>query len=82
MMSELIPRTAGFLDIAGALVTSSDSVTPLDADAFARLAVELHDAGDFDDTIEAVVQFALQAENCTYAAGHQPREPGPNWPAR
>jgi GAF domain-containing protein len=37
------------------------------ADAFARLAVELHDADGFDDTVEAVVQFALQAENCAYA---------------
>jgi GAF domain-containing protein len=49
------------------LVTSSDSATPLDADAFARLALELHDADGFDETVEAVVQFALQAENCAYA---------------
>jgi GAF domain-containing protein len=49
------------------LVISSDSAAPLDADAFARLAVELHDADGFADAIEAVVQFALQAENCTYA---------------
>jgi GAF domain-containing protein len=46
---------------------SSDSAAPLDADAFARLAVELHGADGFDDTVEAVVQFALQAENCAYA---------------
>ena len=37
------------------------------ADAFARLAVELHDAGGVDETVEAVVQFALQAEACSYA---------------
>jgi GAF domain-containing protein len=49
------------------LVTSSDSAAPLDADAFARLALELHDADGFDETVEAVVQFALQAENCAYA---------------
>jgi hypothetical protein len=48
------------------LVISSDSAAPLDADAFARLAVELHDADGFDETV-AVVQFALHAENCTYA---------------
>jgi GAF domain-containing protein len=35
--------------------------------AFARLAVELHEAPDVDETVEAVVQFALQAENCAYA---------------
>jgi GAF domain-containing protein len=49
------------------VVTSSDSAAPLDADAFARLAVELHGADDFDETIEAVVKFALQAENCAFA---------------
>ncbi|MBB5834887.1 GAF and ANTAR domain-containing protein [Kribbella italica] len=44
-----------------------DPVDGADADAFARLAVELHDASGVDDTVEAVVQFALQALNCTYA---------------
>ncbi|MET7280437.1 GAF and ANTAR domain-containing protein [Kribbella sp. NPDC005582] len=38
-----------------------------DADTFARLAVELHDADGMDETVEAVVQFALQAEACSYA---------------
>ena len=37
------------------------------ADAFARLAVELHDADGMTETVEAVVQFALQAEACSYA---------------
>ncbi|MFK4084695.1 GAF and ANTAR domain-containing protein [Kribbella sp. NPDC020789] len=37
------------------------------AEAFARLAVELHDAGGMEETVEAVVQFALQAEACSYA---------------
>jgi GAF domain-containing protein len=37
------------------------------ADAFARLAVELHDAAGMNETVEAVVQFALQAEGCSYA---------------
>jgi GAF domain-containing protein len=48
-------------------VTPSDSAAPLDADAFARLAIELHDAPGVEETVEAVVQFALHAENCTYA---------------
>jgi GAF domain-containing protein len=37
------------------------------ADAFARLAIELHDAPGVEETIDAVVQFALQAVSCTYA---------------
>lgn len=48
-------------------MSSSDSAAPLDADAFARLAVELHDADGFDETVETVVQFALHAVNCTFA---------------
>ena len=37
------------------------------ADTFARLAVELHDAPSVTETVEAVVNFALQALNCNYA---------------
>jgi GAF domain-containing protein len=37
------------------------------ADVFARLALELHDAPGIDETLEAVVQFALDALNCTFA---------------
>ncbi|WP_433165313.1 GAF and ANTAR domain-containing protein [Kribbella sp. CA-247076] len=37
------------------------------ADAFARLAIEMHDAPGVEETIDAVVQFALQALNCSYA---------------
>jgi GAF domain-containing protein len=44
-----------------------DSRQLLGADGFARLAVELHRAGGVDETVEAVVQFALQAEACAYA---------------
>jgi GAF domain-containing protein len=49
------------------------------ADRFARLAVELHDASGVDETVDAVVQFALQALNCSYAGvalsthGSQPK---------
>jgi GAF domain-containing protein len=44
-----------------------DFVRAFDADAFAQLAVELHDAPGVEETLEAVVQFALQAENCAHA---------------
>ncbi|WP_432936102.1 GAF and ANTAR domain-containing protein [Kribbella sp. CA-253562] len=44
-----------------------DPVDSAAADAFARLAVELHDASGVEETVDAVVQFALQALNCTYA---------------
>jgi GAF domain-containing protein len=37
------------------------------ADSFARLAIEMHEAPGVEETIDAVVQFALQALNCTYA---------------
>ncbi|MEV6411462.1 GAF and ANTAR domain-containing protein [Kribbella sp. NPDC051718] len=40
---------------------------PTSADAFARLAIELHDAPSVEETVDAVVQFALQALNCMYA---------------
>ncbi|ADB31041.1 ANTAR domain protein with unknown sensor [Kribbella flavida DSM 17836] len=40
---------------------------PLGADAFAQLAVDLHDAVGVEETVDAVVQFALQAEACSYA---------------
>ncbi|MEV6283128.1 GAF and ANTAR domain-containing protein [Kribbella sp. NPDC051770] len=44
-----------------------DHAATTSADAFAQLAVELHDAPGIEETIDAVVQFALQALNCTYA---------------
>jgi GAF domain-containing protein len=37
------------------------------ADRFARLALELHDSEGVAETVEAVVQFALQALNCSHA---------------
>jgi GAF domain-containing protein len=37
------------------------------ADVFARLALELHGSAGMDETVDAVVRFALQALNCTYA---------------
>jgi GAF domain-containing protein len=47
-------------------LTEHDLAAP-SADAFARLAIELHDAPGVEETIDAVVQFALQALSCTYA---------------
>src|SRR5690349_14775343 len=46
---------------------SEQELTATSADTFARLAIELHDAPGVEETIEAVVQFALQALSCTYA---------------
>jgi GAF domain-containing protein len=37
------------------------------ADAFARLATELHDSDGVTETVDAVVEFALRALNCSYA---------------
>ncbi|HEU4946781.1 MAG TPA: GAF and ANTAR domain-containing protein [Kribbella sp.] len=37
------------------------------ADVFARLAVELHEEQGVEETVEAVLQFALQAVSCTHA---------------
>ena len=37
------------------------------ASAFARLAIELHSAGGVDETVQVVVDFALQALGCDYA---------------
>jgi GAF domain-containing protein len=51
------------------------------ADMFAKLAVELHDAVGIGETVEAVVEFALQALGCSHAGvalytrGGQPQIP-------
>jgi GAF domain-containing protein len=37
------------------------------ADTFARLALELHDSDGVGETVDAVVQFALDALNCSHA---------------
>jgi GAF domain-containing protein len=46
---------------------TTDHQEAVGADVFARLAIELHDAGGMEETVDAVVQFALQAEACAYA---------------
>jgi GAF domain-containing protein len=37
------------------------------AERFAQLAVELHDSDGVEDTVQAVVEFALQALDCSHA---------------
>jgi GAF domain-containing protein len=59
-----IPRTCARLK---PVMPALDPAAAKAADRFARLAVELHDASGVDETIDAVVQFALQALNCSYA---------------
>src|SRR4051812_35053738 len=44
-----------------------DPQQPATADDFATLAIELHDSDGVEETVEAVVQFALQALNCSFA---------------
>jgi len=57
------------------------------ADGFSRLALEMHDASGVDETVEALVEFALQALNCDYAgvalhtAGGRPEVPAVTDPA-
>ncbi|MGW6280292.1 ANTAR domain-containing protein [Kribbella sp. NPDC055071] len=48
---------------ASGLVADDDAL----ADVFARLAVELHETDGVEETVQAVVEFALQAVNCSYA---------------
>jgi GAF domain-containing protein len=45
----------------------TDSADESAADTFARLAIELHDAPGVEETIDAVVQFALQALRLSHA---------------
>src|SRR5690242_12366863 len=37
------------------------------AHRFAQLALDLHGSGGMDETVDAVVQFALQALDCSHA---------------
>ncbi|MEV4263938.1 GAF and ANTAR domain-containing protein [Kribbella sp. NPDC049584] len=51
------------------------------ADLFARLAVSLHDSGGVEETVQAVVDFALQALNCSHAGVALARAGKPEVPA-
>ncbi|NOL45472.1 GAF and ANTAR domain-containing protein [Kribbella sandramycini] len=50
-----------------ATVPTIDPNAPTAADAFARLAVELHEAPGVEETLQAVIDFALQAESSSHA---------------
>jgi GAF domain-containing protein len=69
----LMDQSVGLADVRRQGVAPSTAPVMVDhqesfgADAFARLALELHDAAGMHETVEAVVQFALQAEACSYA---------------
>lgn len=41
--------------------------TAADAEAFARLAMELHDVEGLDETVERVLEFAVKTFDCAYA---------------
>jgi GAF domain-containing protein len=51
------------------------------ADLFSRLATELHDSEGVGETVEAVVEFALQALNCSYAGVALATKGSPEVPA-
>ncbi|WP_328989046.1 GAF and ANTAR domain-containing protein [Kribbella sp. NBC_01245] len=44
-----------------------DPEEPIEAHTYAELAMELHDADGVEETVDAVLQFALKAVNCTHA---------------
>jgi GAF domain-containing protein len=48
-------------------LTALDPAATEAANTFARLAIELHGASGVGETVDAVVAFALQALNCSYA---------------
>jgi GAF domain-containing protein len=48
-------------------MTLIDPTQDTTASAFAHLALEMHAATGVEETVDAVVQFALQALSCTYA---------------
>jgi GAF domain-containing protein len=41
--------------------------TAADAEAFARLALELHDVESLDETVDRVLEFAVETFGCAYA---------------
>jgi len=51
------------------------------ADLFAQLAVSLHDSGGVEETVQAVVDFALQALRCSHAGVALSRAGKPEVPA-
>ena len=59
--------------VSGSSTPEESDVSAIDlsgaeaADRFARLAVELHDSAGVEETVQAVVDFALQALDCSHA---------------
>jgi GAF domain-containing protein len=51
----------------GREVTTIDLTGGAAAERFAQLALDLHDSGGMEETVGAVVQFALQALDCSHA---------------
>ncbi|WP_433158392.1 GAF and ANTAR domain-containing protein [Kribbella sp. CA-247076] len=77
---------ASFQRPAGRDVPAEPEKTTLDAisataDQFARLAVELHDTSGVQETVDTVVEFALQALNCSHAGVALSVRGGPEIPA-
>ncbi|MET7278942.1 GAF and ANTAR domain-containing protein [Kribbella sp. NPDC005582] len=62
-------------------MTPFDSAGHSSADTFAQLAVEMHAAAGVEETVDAVVRFALQALSCTYAGVALSTRGGPEFPA-
>ena len=48
-------------------LAADDPVGGRMAETFAQLALDMHEAEGVEETVESVVQFALQALNCTFA---------------
>ncbi|HEY3557280.1 MAG TPA: GAF and ANTAR domain-containing protein [Kribbella sp.] len=69
MSSDASPRVdrAGRVGIESASASEIRSRKFTSAEQFARLAVELHSSGGTEETVGAVVEFALQALNCSHA---------------
>lgn len=59
-------RTAGHGDQPAAVLHAQPRPSA-SAEGFAQLALELHDSDGVEETVEAVVEFALQALNCSHA---------------
>lgn len=68
-MMALVSAAAAWVGLTAVQVGSQRMVQDrASAEAFGPLAVELRDAEGVEETVEAVVQFALQAICCDYAS--------------
>jgi len=60
-------RRASHLGHESVCTTGIRSQKFTSAEQFAQLAVDLHDSGGTEETVDAVVEFALQALDCSHA---------------